>query len=141
VSYQSIGSGGGIAAIKAQSVDFGISDAPLKPRDLQKAATVKPDAHSFQAAAADANWATATDFDVVITESPGAEAWPIAATSFVLMSKAAKGPARSRAALDFFHWALTEGQRQASELDYVSLPSSLVSRVEAYWKTSFGPSN
>ena len=36
INYQSIGSGGGIAQIKAGTVDFGSSDAPLKPEDLAK---------------------------------------------------------------------------------------------------------
>ena len=36
MNYQSIGSGGGIAQIKAKTVDFGASDAPLKAEDLQK---------------------------------------------------------------------------------------------------------
>jgi phosphate transport system substrate-binding protein len=36
VNYQSIGSGGGIAQIKAGTVDFGASDAPMKPEDLAK---------------------------------------------------------------------------------------------------------
>jgi len=36
VNYQSIGSGGGIAQIKAGTVDFGSSDAPLKPEELAK---------------------------------------------------------------------------------------------------------
>jgi len=35
-NYQSIGSGGGIKQIKAKTVDFGASDAPLKPGDLDK---------------------------------------------------------------------------------------------------------
>ena len=35
INYQSIGSGGGIAQIKAATVDFGSSDAPLKVADLQ----------------------------------------------------------------------------------------------------------
>ncbi|HYR01628.1 MAG TPA: phosphate ABC transporter substrate-binding protein PstS [Casimicrobiaceae bacterium] len=37
MNYQSIGSGGGIAQIKAKTVDFGASDMPLKPEDLQAA--------------------------------------------------------------------------------------------------------
>jgi phosphate transport system substrate-binding protein len=37
MNYQSIGSGGGIAQIKAGTVDFGASDMPLKPEDLQAA--------------------------------------------------------------------------------------------------------
>ncbi len=37
VNYQSIGSGGGIAQIKARTVDFGASDAPLGAKDLDAA--------------------------------------------------------------------------------------------------------
>src|SRR5690242_19342467 len=37
INYQSIGSGGGIAQIKAGTVDFGATDAPLSPADLQAA--------------------------------------------------------------------------------------------------------
>ncbi len=36
MNYQSIGSGGGIAQIKAKTVDFGASDMPLKADDLEK---------------------------------------------------------------------------------------------------------
>lgn len=36
VNYQSIGSGGGIKQIRAKTVDFGASDAPLKPEELDK---------------------------------------------------------------------------------------------------------
>ena len=36
LNYQSIGSGGGIAQIKAGTVDFGASDAPLKADELDK---------------------------------------------------------------------------------------------------------
>ncbi len=36
LNYQSIGSGGGIAQIKARTVDFGASDAPLKANLLEK---------------------------------------------------------------------------------------------------------
>ena len=37
LNYQSIGSGGGIAQIKAKTVDFGASDAPMEPEELSKA--------------------------------------------------------------------------------------------------------
>src|ERR1700688_1714548 len=36
MNYQSIGSGGGIAQITAKTVDFGASDMPLKPGELEK---------------------------------------------------------------------------------------------------------
>ncbi len=37
LNYQAIGSGGGIKQIKAKTVDFGASDKPLKPEDLNAA--------------------------------------------------------------------------------------------------------
>lgn len=40
-NYQSIGSGGGIAQIKAGTVDFGASDAPMKPEELEAAGLVQ----------------------------------------------------------------------------------------------------
>ena len=36
MNYQSIGSSGGIRQIRAKTVDFGASDAPLKPEELAK---------------------------------------------------------------------------------------------------------
>lgn len=41
MNYQSIGSGGGIAQIKAKTVDFGASDMPLKPDELDKGGLVQ----------------------------------------------------------------------------------------------------
>jgi phosphate transport system substrate-binding protein len=41
INYQSIGSGGGIAQIKAGTVDFGASDAPLTPQDLAASGLVQ----------------------------------------------------------------------------------------------------
>src|SRR5262249_35242391 len=37
LNYQAIGSGGGIKQITEGTVDFGASDAPLKPEELDKA--------------------------------------------------------------------------------------------------------
>ena len=37
INYQSIGSGGGIAQIKAGTVDFGSTDKPLPPEELAEA--------------------------------------------------------------------------------------------------------
>src|SRR5215467_5492904 len=36
MNYQSIGSGGGIKQITAKTVDFGASDMPMKPEELEK---------------------------------------------------------------------------------------------------------
>ena len=96
-------------------------------------ATVRPSAESFQAAAASADWAHAKDFYLVMTDAPGQDAYPIAATTFILMYKQPKDAARAKAALDFFRYALEEGQTTAQSLDYVPFPASVVRQIEDYW--------
>ncbi len=102
---------------------------------LQNAAGhfVQPSAASFAAAAASADWATSTDFNLVITNAAGDEAWPITATNFILMPANPKDPARAQAARDFFSWAYSAGKQRAAALDYVPLPDTLVSQIQAYW--------
>ena len=101
---------------------------------LQNAAGnfVLPSAETFSNAAATADWAKAQDFNLVMTNAPGANAYPITASVFVLMPTNAKDPARSKAALDFFRYVLNSGQDQAKKLDYVPLPPELVKQIEAY---------
>jgi len=94
---------------------------------------VQPNAASFAAAAASADWTNAQDFNLVITNAPGAESWPIAATNFILMRKQPRDAADAKAALEFFKWAYAHGTAQAQALDYVPLPADLVQQVEAYW--------
>jgi phosphate transport system substrate-binding protein len=93
---------------------------------------ISPSAESFQAAAATADWANAKDFNLVMTNAPGANAYPVTATVFVLMYKQPKNKQRSDAALNFFKWAMEKGQDQANKLDYVPLPETLVTQIEDY---------
>jgi len=93
---------------------------------------VAPSAVSFQAAAASADWKNAKDFFLVMTNAPGADAYPITATTFIVMHRKASDKARSDAALSFFRWALEKGQPQAQKLDYVPLPADLVQQIETY---------
>jgi phosphate transport system substrate-binding protein len=101
---------------------------------LQNAAGsfVAPSPASFSAAAASADWKSATDFDLVMTNAPGADAYPLTATTFILMPRQPKDKARSQAALDFFRFALAKGRGHAQKLDYVPLPAELVHQVETY---------
>lgn len=89
---------------------------------------------SFAAAADSADWAGAGDFSLVITDAPGAQAWPIAATNFILMPAQPEDPARARAVRDFFTWAWQSGAGQARELAYVPLPESLAGQISEYWQ-------
>ena len=62
-----------------------------------------------------ADWKNARDFNLVMTNAPGAKAYPITATTFILMPKQPKDKAKSDAAIDFFNYALENGQDQANE--------------------------
>jgi phosphate transport system substrate-binding protein len=97
---------------------------------------ITPNARSFQAAAATADWAHAPDFYLVMTNAPGVNAYPLTATTFVLMYKQPKNMATTKEALKFFRWSLEKGQPQASSLDYVPLPPALVQRVISYVNTN-----
>jgi phosphate transport system substrate-binding protein len=98
----------------------------------QEGEFIEPSVESFATAAAGAKWAE-PDFYEVITDAPGHGSWPIAASTWVLMYKQPKDAAASKEALAFFKDALEHGQGEAKALDYVSLPPSLVSKIEAYW--------
>lgn len=97
---------------------------------------VKPEAAAFQAAAASADWSKAQDFYLVITDAPGAQSWPISATTFVLMYKQPKDAARTKTTLEFFRWSLEKGQKLAESLDYVPLPDALAKQIEAAWQAN-----
>jgi phosphate transport system substrate-binding protein len=97
---------------------------------------VVPDSASFQAAASSADWKAERDFHLVLTNAPGEDAYPITATTFVLMPKAPKSPDRSAAAIDFVRWTLENGKPQAETLNYVPLPPALIDQIERYWQQS-----
>ncbi|MBB3228974.1 phosphate transport system substrate-binding protein [Luteibacter sp. Sphag1AF] len=100
-------------------------------------AYVQPNAKTFAAAAATADWKNSKDFNLIMTNAPGAEAWPITATTWVIMYKKAKNASHAKVAFDFFKWSLENGQDQAASLDYVALPDTLVKQIEGYWSAEF----
>ena len=94
---------------------------------------VSASAASFQAAAANADWEHADNYYVILTNQPGADTWPIAGATFILMYKQPQDVASSAAALKFFDWAYAKGGKAAEELDYVPLPPSVVAQIEKTW--------
>ena len=98
---------------------------------------VAPSADAFAAAAATADWGSAKDFNVIMTHASGAQAWPITATTWVVMYKKPKNAEHTKVAFEFFKWALENGQKDAASLDYVALPDTLVKKIEAYWSTEY----
>ena len=94
---------------------------------------VNPSDDTFQAAAANADWAGSKDFYLVMTNAKGEKSWPITATNFILMHKRPKNVETAKNAKAFFTWIYANGGAQAKALDYVPLPNSLVQQIKTYW--------
>jgi phosphate transport system substrate-binding protein len=97
--------------------------------------TVAPVTASFQAAAANADWAHAPGFYQILTDQPGAESWPITASTFILMHKKPQDVAAAAEALKFFAWAYAKGDKMAEDLDYIPMPDAVVTLVKKTWAT------
>jgi phosphate transport system substrate-binding protein len=95
--------------------------------------TIAPNAKAFQAAAANADWEKAEGFYVILTDQPGAESWPIAGATFILIHKQPQDPAAAGEALKFFSWAYAKGDKMAEDLDYVPMPKKVVSAIQKVW--------
>jgi phosphate transport system substrate-binding protein len=94
--------------------------------------TVEPGAASFKAAAASADWAKS--FYQILTNEPGAQAWPVVGATFVLVHEKQEKAAEGAETLKFFDWAFRNGQPAADSLDYVTLPEPVVNEIRAQWK-------
>jgi phosphate transport system substrate-binding protein len=95
---------------------------------------VSPTTESIMAAAAGADWANAPGFYMILTDSTGATAWPIAGATFILLPKQPKDTAATGEALKFFAWAYKNGGKMAQDLDYIPMPDSVVKQIETVWK-------
>ena len=95
--------------------------------------TVDPNLDSFAAAAANADFGSVKNFNLILTNQPGDASWPITATTWVLIHAQPDDAAAATEALKFFDWAYTNGKDQAKALDYVALPDSVVKLVETSW--------
>lgn len=92
---------------------------------------VEPDEATFRAAAAGADWSKT--FHQVLTDQPGADAWPITGATFVVMHKVQDKPAQAAAVLKFFDWAYRSGDPMAAQLEYVTLPDAVKTLVRRQW--------
>ncbi|WP_198971808.1 phosphate ABC transporter substrate-binding protein PstS [Xylophilus sp. ASV27] len=92
---------------------------------------VAPDDSSFKAAAAGADWSKS--FYQILTNQPGKDSWPITGATFIVMHKAQDKPAQAATTLKFFEWAYKEGDKTASDLDYVPMPESVKATIYKSW--------
>ncbi|MBI3710734.1 MAG: phosphate ABC transporter substrate-binding protein PstS [Proteobacteria bacterium] len=100
---------------------------------------VAPNSDSFQSAAANADWANAPGYNLLLTDQPGKQSWPITGATFILMYKNQAKPETAKAALQFFDWSYKNGGKMAEDLDYVPMPAKVIQLVEETWKKMTGP--
>jgi phosphate transport system substrate-binding protein len=109
-----------------------LAHAQMLNRDGQ---LVAPSEDSFKAAAAGADWASVPGMGVVLTDQQGKASWPITGASFILIHKTQENPAVAKDVLKFFEWSFENGDKMASELDYVPMPDPVVKQIKAMWKS------
>lgn len=89
---------------------------------------IRPRLASITAAAAGAQMPD--DMRVSITNSPGKDAYPIAAFTYLLVYREQQDRAKGKALVDFLWWAIHDGQQTAAGMNYAPLPKEVVEKAE-----------
>ncbi len=98
--------------------------ADVKNKDGQY---VTPSLESVTAALQTAN--IPDDFRFSIVNAPGAQSYPIAGATWLLVYEQQKDAAKGKKLVEFLNWMLTDGQKMAAALHYAPLPQNLADRV------------
>ncbi len=94
---------------------------------------VAPSTDSFMAAAAGASWDASQGFGTLLNHQPGANSWPMAGATFILVYRQPSDPAATAEALKFFEWAYAHGDEMAADLHFVPLPAALTQEIQENW--------
>jgi phosphate transport system substrate-binding protein len=87
---------------------------------------VKASVPAVTAAAAAAAKAMPKDFRVSITNAPGQGVYPVSSFTWLLLYENPKDKAQAKLFVEFLKWALTDGQKFATDLGYAPLPEEVV---------------
>ena len=68
-----------------------------------------------------------------IWNQPGEKSYPISSFTYIIVHKdlgVLNDPAKAKAVADFLHWAVTDGQKKAPDLQYAPLSENVRKKVE-----------
>ncbi len=99
---------------------------------------IDPTPAAFDAAASQADWASAPNAVANMLALPGANTWPIVSATYILVPAKPADPARTGNALAFFDWSLKNGAKIATQLGYLPLPAAAITRVHTEWRQVAG---
>jgi len=94
-----------------------------------------PKASAFSAAAAGADWAHAPGNYLMITNQPGANAWPISGATFAILYKTDGDAAKRADVLKFFDYGYKTGDFNAADLAFVPMPGTVKAMIRQQWET------
>jgi phosphate transport system substrate-binding protein len=96
-------------------------------------AFVAPSVAAFGAGVAGANWGTPAALDMVPLDPRGANAWPITATTFVLVPRQPPKAEKTRQVLAFFDWSFKNGDATATSHGFMPLPQAAKDTIRKRW--------
>jgi phosphate transport system substrate-binding protein len=102
------------------------SKIPYADMENSSGKFISPAPDSVSAALATAN--IPDDFRFSMVNPPGADAYPIAGASWVLVYQQQKNPDIGKKLVEFLKWAVTDGQKLSPALDYAPLPENVQQR-------------
>jgi len=91
---------------------------------------IMPSEDSFRAASITADWTRS--YYQILTNQQDKNAWPITGATYILVYR--NTGEDTKAALKFFDWAYTNGDKAADDLDYVALPLVVKEKIRQDWK-------
>ncbi|MGH8100702.1 MAG: phosphate ABC transporter substrate-binding protein PstS [Chthoniobacterales bacterium] len=69
------------------------------------------------------------DFRFSMTNAPGKDAYPICGATWLLVYQQQKDASKGKKLVEFLNWALKDGEKMATNLDYAPLPENVQQRV------------
>ena len=99
---------------------------PVSRIQNRAGAFVAPTLDSLAAAAAARVRDTPADFRALLVDAPGANAYPIASYTWLLVPVRFNEPSKRHAMLEFLSWMLAAGQADAQPLGYATIPKAIV---------------
>jgi phosphate transport system substrate-binding protein len=81
------------------------------------------------AAAAANSKSMPADYRASITNAPGADSYPIASFTWLLIPQKSDDPAKGKVLVEFLNWMLDKGEAEAGNMDYAPLPKAVADSV------------
>ena len=141
------GNEGVAGQIKSTPASIGYIELAYAMQNKMSMATLKnkagkfvaPALESITAAAAGASAKMPEDLRISIVDADGEGAYPISGFTYILLYGKQENAAKGKALAGFLAWALGDGQKLTSPLDYAPLPAEVVEKAKKRIASVTGP--